>query len=160
MFLAVRDLEIRPLAIEQTFARGEITLEDVNLEWIGPLHLQGKAQWTGAGIRLQAHLAGQIAPLCARCLEPVPIELDRDLDLLYRPAEAMPSEAEVPLGSAEAEVAFFRGAGLDLADLIREQVLLALPMRTLCSDDCRGLCPGCSANLNREACRCPGHTQV
>ncbi len=159
MFLAVRDLELHPLAIEQNFARGEIALEDVNLEWVGPMHIHGKAQWIGAGIRLQVHLQGQFAPICARCLVPVPIEMDRDLDLLYRPAEAMPSENDILLPAAETDVGFFRGAGLELADLIREQVLLALPMRTLCSEDCRGLCPGCSANLNREACRCPVRAQ-
>lgn len=154
VFLAVHDLEIRPIEIEQGFARGEIAIEDISLEWVGPLQVSGRAEWTGGGIRLNLHLEGEMAPICARCLIPVTTPLDRELELFYRPAEALPSETEMLVPAAEIEVAFFRGAGLELSDLVREQVLLALPMRTLCSEDCRGLCPGCSVNLNREACRC------
>ena len=47
--------------------------------------------------------------------------------------------------------------GLFLADVLKEQVLLALPLKVICQSDCRGLCPSCGANLNHEECRCETH---
>jgi hypothetical protein len=63
-------------------------------------------------------------------------------------------------GSPEAddtEIAFFEGEGLFLADVLAEQVLLAIPMKVICRSDCRGLCPHCGANLNTDECRCEAH---
>jgi uncharacterized protein len=63
-------------------------------------------------------------------------------------------EDEMKLNLDDTEVAFFEGDGLFLADVLAEQVNLALPMKTICSSDCRGLCPHCGVNLNNEECRC------
>jgi uncharacterized protein len=61
---------------------------------------------------------------------------------------------ELHLNLDDTEIAFFEGDGLFLADILAEQVNLALPMKVICSPDCRGLCPHCGANLNNEECRC------
>jgi uncharacterized protein len=77
----------------------------------------------------------------------------------YRPGTEAPGEGEFPIENEELDVAFLRGEELDLADLAVEQVLLALPMRIVCDDDCAGLCPSCGANRNVEgACRCEPET--
>ena len=92
--------------------------------------------------------------VCARCLEPVIEEVSREFDLFYRPMKSMTDEEEARLKLDDTEIAFFDGDGLFLADVLAEQVLLALPMKVICRSDCRGLCPHCGANLNTDECRC------
>jgi uncharacterized protein len=58
------------------------------------------------------------------------------------------------LRAEDLEFSLYEGTEVDLSPLIREQVLLALPTRPLCEDDCRGLCPHCGVNLNRTTCEC------
>jgi uncharacterized protein len=56
--------------------------------------------------------------------------------------------------TAEAEVGYYQGEGLLLEDVLREQVLLALPLKAICREDCKGFCPHCGRNLNQEQCNC------
>jgi uncharacterized protein len=85
--------------------------------------------------------------------------LARSFDLLYRPlgADAGPEERSVSV--TEAEVSYYQGDGLLLEDAVREQVLLALPLKAVCREDCRGLCPKCGAYLNEEQCSCKEHVE-
>jgi uncharacterized protein len=64
-------------------------------------------------------------------------------------------DEEVELGEKETKTAFFTGTKLAIADILREQILLALPMKVLCTVDCKGLCPTCGTNLNFGSCSCP-----
>jgi uncharacterized protein len=81
-------------------------------------------------------------------------KLTRSFDLLYRPQGTDAGRAELSVTSAEAEVSYYQGEGLLLEDALREQVLLALPIKAICRDDCKGLCPHCGRNLNTEQCSC------
>jgi uncharacterized protein len=91
---------------------------------------------------------------CARCLEPVKQEVTRDFELLYRPLGADAGRDELSVTDAEAEIGYYQGDGLLLEDVLREQVLLALPLKVTCGPDCKGLCPQCGKNLNQEQCSC------
>jgi uncharacterized protein len=84
-------------------------------------------------------------------------EVSREFDLFYRPMKSMTDEEEARLKLDDTEIAFFDGDGLFLADVLAEQVLLAIPMKVICRSDCRGLCPHCGANLNTDECRCETH---
>ena len=91
---------------------------------------------------------------CARCLEPVLQDVAHKFDLLYRPQGTDAGREELSVTSAEAEVSYYQGEGLQLEDVLQEQVLLALPLKAICRDDCKGLCPHCGKNLNVEQCAC------
>ena len=79
---------------------------------------------------------------CRRCLKPVGGDVDVDFRELF---EAEPTEGETwPLRHEE----------VDLEPLVREALLLALPLAPLCGDDCRGLCPTCGADRNKGSCDC------
>jgi uncharacterized protein len=101
------------------------------------------------------------APLaleCARCLESFAWTVDQDLDLFFLPHEpgrTDEEEDEVELSDRDMVVAYYEGDRLDLGDIVREQLFLAVPMRSLCRDDCGGRCASCGANRNRERCGCP-----
>jgi uncharacterized protein len=79
--------------------------------------------------------------------------VEGDFELVYRPLEEGLGE-EHPVDPEEAEIGFYEGDGVELNDALREYVLLALPMRRLCSETCKGLCPVCGQNRNQQACQC------
>jgi len=107
-------------------------------------------------VRLDGRLVLSARLACARCLEPVEHAAERAVHvvlLLERPAD---DEEEQELAPEELDESYLEGDEIDLPELLREQVLLALPVKPLCQEACKGLCPGCGADLNREACTCEG----
>jgi uncharacterized protein len=121
-----------------------ILLEDeVTLE---PLTGSFQAIRNSKGIYITGQLNSKTETECARCLTPVllPIQIELD-DLFYHPAHEAP----------EGEFAVGEDGFIDLAPLVRELSLLELPMQHFCREDCKGLCPNCGKNLNEGACECP-----
>ena len=103
---------------------------------------------------MRGRVSAELELQCARCLEPVPQEVERKFDLLYRPQGADAGKEELSVTDAEAEIGYYQGEGLLLEDALREQVLLALPLKVICREDCKGLCPHCGTNLNLGQCSC------
>src|SRR5437870_698643 len=91
---------------------------------------------------------------CSRCLEPYTLRVDQTFDLRYQPHAQNTGESEREIEEDDLTTAFYENDEIDLGQLIREQLYLALPMKPLCAADCKGLCPSCGANLNRAACDC------
>jgi len=82
------------------------------------------------------------------------LDVQRDFDLLYRPQGSDAGREELSVTAAEAEVSYYEGEGVLLEDVLREQILLAVPLKAICKEDCRGLCPHCGKNLNAGQCSC------
>jgi len=154
MFIGVKELEQHELTFREEFPPGTIDFRTRDFRQAAPLQAQVSAELAGREIHIVRRLATRLEFLCARCLEPVTQELAPSFDLRYRPVAAISREEEIELTPEEADVGFYTGEGLFLADVLAEQVHLALPMKALCREDCRGLCAGCGANLNCERCRC------
>jgi uncharacterized protein len=113
----------------------------------GSVHVKG---------RLQARLKVD----CGRCLEAFPVSLDNAPEVFFLPhREGDEREDEVELSEREMVIAYYRGRTIDLAEMLREELILAVPMRRLCREDCRGLCPLCGANRNRAGCDCEPEQQ-
>jgi uncharacterized protein len=162
MFLDIKDLERHPLDFEEEFLPGVIDLGP-DARQRTPLKASGHAEVIEEhhgkhqiieDIRLRGHLSAGLELQCARCLEPVKQEVTRDFELLYRPLGADAGRDELSVTDAEAEIGYYQGDGLLLEDVLREQVLLALPLKVTCGPDCKGLCPQCGKNLNQEQCSC------
>jgi uncharacterized protein len=107
-----------------------------------------------ADIRLKGSYSGEFQVPCARCVDPVKIPLSSEFDLIFRPLGADADAPERSITAPETEIGYYQGDSLLLEDVLREQVLLSLPVRTLCKPDCKGLCPRCGKNRNLEACSC------
>ena len=105
-------------------------------------------------VRLTGTLRTVLELECGRCLEGYTLPVDATFDLLYLPAAEAPSQGEREVEEDDLDTAFYRDGIIDLAGLVREQLYLALPMKPLCRDDCRGLCPVCGTNLNTSSCSC------
>ena len=84
----------------------------------------------------------------------VTLPIDTQVDLTYVPHPSQAAEDEVELSQDDLTTAFYRDQTLDLAEMVREQFYLALPMRPLCREECKGLCPQCGTNLNQGTCAC------
>jgi uncharacterized protein len=158
MFLDIKDLAVRKQVIRKTYAPGSIDYQTTEIKQIEPLEVTATAELLEGTIRITGEIETKVEMVCARCLEAVVDEVHRSLDLFYSllPEGERPEEAQLKEG--DAEIGFYQGQGLFLADVLREQVLLALPMKAICRSDCRGLCSNCGANLNHEECRCETHS--
>lgn len=162
MFIKIKDLELRKLEFNETFAPGVIDFGE-DIVQSAPLKASGRAELIrenrGAheiveDIRLVGSFSTEIENPCARCLEPVHNAIAEKFDLLYRPLGVDARGDEVSISEAETEIGYYRGQGLLLEDVLKEQILLALPVKQVCRVDCKGLCLHCGKNLNVESCDC------
>jgi uncharacterized protein len=162
MFIDIHELEVHPIDFREEIRPDVIDLgEDVRQVTV--LKISGHADLVEEhysrhhrvqDIRLKGDLATRLEISCARCLEPVAHDVARKFDLLYRPQGTDARAEELSVTDAEAEIGYYRGNGVQLEDVLREQVLLALPLKLLCREQCKGLCPQCGKNLNAESCSC------
>jgi uncharacterized protein len=162
MFISLQVLEQREINFREEFAPESIDLSP-DMRQSGRLQAQGRAtlieehhghKGVIQDIRVVGDLATSVEMACARCLEPVTREVTRNYELLYRPQGTDAGREEISVTQAEAEIGYYQGDGIDLKDVMREQILLAVPMKVVCREECKGLCPQCGHNLNQGECKC------
>ena len=111
--------------------------------------------------RLVGTVTTRLELVCSRCLEPFELPVDRQFDLRFLPAGATEPEPdedeETEVEDDDVAVTFYRDEQIDLNELLQEQFYLALPMKPLCSEGCKGICPQCGANRNVSPCDCNPH---
>jgi uncharacterized protein len=108
----------------------------------------------GSQFRLVGHVASALTLACGRCLDDIPLPDDLPFDLLYLPHRDNAGEGEVEVEDDDLTTAFYGNDEIDLGQLVLEQFYLAVPMKPLCRESCRGLCPECGTNLNTATCSC------
>jgi uncharacterized protein len=157
MFLSIKEMERRKLRFEETFQPGKIDFSAEGLEQLSPLEVKGSAELlehTDGEVRLQCAYTVEMGATCDRCLGQARFPLNQALDLFYRPMSFIAREEEVEIDEGETEIGFYEGEGIELEGVLREQILLALPMQRICREDCKGICPQCGKNRNEGACEC------
>jgi len=161
MFLSVKEMEHRKIRFDETFEAGRIDFAGEELEQVSPLVVAGSAELVAhsdSEVRIKGRYTVEMAAQCDRCLAGARFPLDAGFDLYYRPTSFIAKEEEVEIDEGEAEIGFYEGGGLELEDVLREQVLLALPMQRVCSEDCLGICAVCGKNRNEVKCDCHANT--
>ena len=158
MFFSVKELELKKVRFDVSFPPGEIEYYDGRLRQATPLEAEGLAELlsnTLGEVRIKGHLRVVMETDCDRCLEATRFPIDSDFDLFYRPEDTTPAgQDEVEIDEGEAEIAFYEGSGLELKDILREHVLLSMPMQRVCREDCQGICLVCGQNRNLVKCGC------
>jgi uncharacterized protein len=142
------------------------------------LHLEGETEFRlgsgarvackvdlvdGTTVHVRGRLQGSIATGCGRCLEDYELPVGQELDLFYLPrALGRPQEQgeEVELGDRDVVVGYYDGERLDLGEVLREQIIVGLPLRRLCRDDCRGRCASCGQDRNKVTCGCSAPEEI
>jgi len=157
MFLSIKEMEVRRVRFDETFQPGDIDFSSEDVKQSSPLHAAGVAELlanTDGEVRIQGRLTVKLESECDRCLGRAEFPLDTRFDLFYRPSQSLNTAEEVAIDEGEAEIGFYEGSGMELEDILREQVMLLLPMQRVCSPECRGICPVCGKNRNESACDC------
>ena len=108
----------------------------------------------GRQFHLVGHVASSLTLACGRCLDDIAMPVDLPFDLLYLPHQDNAGEGEVEVEDDDLTTAYYREEEIDLGQLVLEQFYLAVPMKPLCRESCRGLCPECGTNLNTATCAC------
>jgi uncharacterized protein len=162
LVITVLDLEREPVEFSETLPVGAIDFGS-GIQQVGGMPVSGRADLItenrGAhtfihDIRLRAEYQGDFEMPCARCLDPVAQHLAEKFDLLFRPTGADTGASERSISTSDTEIGYYEHGRLAVEDVLREQVLLSLPARTLCQQDCKGICARCGRNRNHEVCAC------
>ncbi len=156
MFLSVNEMQLGQVRFSETFAPGAIDFFDSQLRQSAPIVAAGAAQLSAATqeIAVSGRFSTTMEVACDRCLEAAAFPIEAEFTLSYRPAASAPKAGESAIHGPELEVGFYEGDGLELGDILREEILLLLPMQRVCREDCKGICPVCGQNRNQAECHC------
>lgn len=155
MVISLARLPADGLRFEHRYQAGELDLSNFDFELREPPLVTGRVDRVGIDMRLRGEIKAVLAAPCDRCLKEVPISVEIPVDLLYAPEDPGGSRTgEIELQARDLDFSVYENDEIDLDGMVLEQMELSLPSRVLCSEDCRGLCPQCGADLNVERCDC------
>jgi uncharacterized protein len=132
----------------------ELNPVDERVSLAAPAAVNGKVQLAGNEVFVNGHLDTRAEVECDRCLKAVEIPVSADFTLEYISGSEYESSGVAELTEAEMSVSVFDGNGIDVDEIVKEQVLLAVPTRMLCREDCKGICPECGNDRNTGECNC------
>lgn len=132
----------------------ELTLDEEAIRLMVPPEVKGTIKLDGHQVQVKGHIKAQAEVDCDRCLQSIVVPIDVDFDVSYVPVKEYVSDETPELNEEDLNVSVFDEETIDIDGLVREQVLLAMPSRALCREDCKGLCPVCGINKNMQACQC------
>ncbi len=153
MKVELRSLEHEDLILEETGWAQALGVELDACLCCDPLEVHCELSKAGDMVLAKGWVKGKMILTCDRCLKEFGSHYKSYFEIHYRPRpEEMPATDEFPVGSVE--IVYFEGDILDVADQVRQTVLLSVPMRALCREGCKGLCSGCGRDLNLGPCDC------
>lgn len=132
----------------------EIVLDEEHVRLTRQPEVSGRVSRSGHEVRLRGNINASAEVDCDRCLKTVAVPVETKFDVTYVPTDDYKQSDAAELQEEDLSLSVFDGETIDLDELVREQVLLALPARALCSEDCKGLCPTCGADRNTNPCEC------
>lgn len=153
MMIEVERLTDEGEGFEKVYAPGALSLEDEYASLLREVRFDGRVSKKHDEVCVQGSIETAVGLLCDRCLSPVVVAVKIDFKAELVAALEAGTEAR-ELQDADLDISVYEGATINLDEIVREQILLSLPTRQLCGEDCRGLCASCGANLNANACAC------
>lgn len=133
-----------------------------DVDFSTPVEYSLKVHRSGKALRVQGYVHCGLSLVCARCLERFSYNVDTKVDFELVPKEMAPKEVELELERDDLDVHYYESEELDIIDIIQEEVILSIPMRAICKEDCKGLCERCGGNRNLGECKCDtrSHTRL
>jgi uncharacterized protein len=155
MRIEVENLTAAGEPFAHTYGPAEVELDEEGARLVSDAAVEGRASRKGEQVRLRGTIRTEVEILCDRCAAPERAPLAVEFDTSFIPQEVEAAKEEnVELAPEDLLLSAYDGGAVDLDELVREQVLLALPSRHLCREDCKGLCPKCGTDLNAGDCSC------
>ncbi len=155
VFIEIEALKPEPLRVHHTYAAGELPFEYPGAVIEEPVTTDFLLSHRERDLRIGGTVETGLRVGCSRCLKQSTRHVTASFDLVYLP-QPKPDRTgeEIELRDADLEVGFYDGIRFDVDTMVVEQIVLSLPMRFVCSEDCKGLCYSCGADLNQGPCPC------
>jgi uncharacterized protein len=154
MIIKIYDIEER-LSIKSSFDGSKYKRpEDEEISFLSPVSYDLEIMRSKDNVWVQGPVTSVLSLTCARCLTTFSYGIDTNLDIELAPKDTAPDAAEVELKGEELDIYYYDGDEIDIDDYVFEEVILNLPIKALCAESCKGLCPICGKNLNSEDCQC------
>ena len=132
----------------------QVDLDEESVRLLEPCRILGELKKGIVQVDVEGKVIAKVEMECSRCLSPVESTLEIPFKVSYITEEHCTDEKDSELHGEELEISIYDGEKIDVSDLAREQILLNLPAQIFCSENCKGLCPKCGANLNQKTCDC------
>lgn len=155
MFIEIEDLKPEPLHVHHVFQAGEIEFSHEDATLNEPVTVDFTLVHKNSGLHITGTVETIVRFRCSRCAGEFDRNISAGFDLSYLPQPEWADEnVEVELKYEDMEVAFYDGIAFDVNMMVLEQIELAIPMKSVCREDCKGLCYQCGADLNERNCSC------
>ena len=128
--------------------------EDADIAFLSPIEYDLRIAKSGDNVWVAGPVKARLSLTCARCLEDFAFTVESELGIELLPKSAASSAPELELQTDQMNLYYFEGEEIDLDPYVFEEVMLNLPVKALCSEACKGICPACGKNLNVELCHC------
>ena len=137
-----------------SYAQQELILEDDRVRLVDPPQVSGNVRQEGRRVHVSGRVAARVQVECDRCLKLVEVPVDSRFKLEYVTPEDYQAQQAVELTEDDLDLSIFDGKQIDIDELVKEELLLAVPDHVLCEDDCKGICLGCGVDRNSVDCEC------
>ena len=154
MLIELSKLEDGRAKIDHTYAQSELKLDEEGVVLAGDVTANVRIRRKGAEIVVKGTLETVVQVECDRCLKPVTLPVKAEFSLEYLAKGDYEASQAAELTEEELDVSVFEGDTIDLDEVVREQILLFVPARTLCIENCKGICSSCGSDLNAGQCGC------
>lgn len=135
------------LEFEETFISESLYL-------LSPVRVALRIERIGAEVLAKGQVKTRIDLQCSRCLRHFPKVMEVAVNAVFHPMEELKGDEKHEIKDDELDTGFYQGDELDVNEFVLEQILLDVPMKPLCDESCKGICPKCGADLNVRTCDC------
>ena len=132
----------------------ELNPVDERVRLTEPASVKGRVRLSGNEVFVNGHVDARAQVECDRCLQQVEAPVSADFALEYITGSEYESTDVAELTEGEMSVSVFDGEAIDVDEIVKEQILLAVPTRMLCREECKGICPECGTDRNTGDCSC------
>lgn len=136
------------------YEANELSLDDPEVRLVEPAQVSARVRLEGKDAELQGKLLAKLEVVCGRCLQPVELPVSTEFHERFVRAVSWAAEEQHEVQAEDLNISVFDGEAIELDDVVREELLLAVPVNVLCREDCRGLCPICGVDRNMSSCQC------
>ncbi len=128
--------------------------EDAELSFESPIEYELTVTKIGSNVHVSGPVQCALKLSCDRCLEPFSFPVKAHLDIELAPRGDEPKLPEVELKGEEMNLYYYEGDELEIEPYVYEEIMLGVPIKALCAEMCKGICPVCGKNQNIETCEC------
>jgi uncharacterized protein len=148
------NLERPTESFQHVYESSELDFTDERVRLIGVPEISARVIRTGSQVFLNGRLTVLAQVDCDRCLKSIDVPVDTEFNLQYVTAADYAAMHAAALEESDLALSVFDGEAIDVDEIVREQVLLAVPTRSLCREGCKGFCPACGTDRNLKECGC------